>query len=475
VKTARETLGPTRVMLTVEVPFEELKPSVDAAYKTIGNQIQVPGFRRGKVPTRIIDQRIGKGAVLLEAVNDALPQFYSQALEEHDVRPLGQPEVDVTEMPVEDGQALRFIAEVDCRPQITLPDYGGLAVTVDPVTVSEEDVAERLESLRERFGTLKTIDRPAESGDFVTIDLSAEINGEPVDSVSGVSYEVGAGNMIEGIDEALVGMSAGEVKSFTSTLAGGEHEGEDADCMVTLQAVKERELPGLDDEFAQLASEFDSLDELRADLVKDVERAKRLAQGIEARDKLLDALVASVDIPVPDSIVEQEVTSHLEGEQRLDDTDHRAEVDTSTRQALRVQFLLDAIAEQEQVRVEQPELIEYLVLTAQQYGMDPSQFAQAIDGQNQVPAMVAEVARRKALATVMQRARVTDTEGNAVDLEALSSPPDDDAGQPETLEATADHAEGAAEAPEATADQALEATTESATTESDTTESDTKA
>ena len=425
-KSARETLGPTRVKLTVEVPFEELKPSLDAAYKTIGNQIQVPGFRRGKVPTRIIDQRLGKGAVVQEAVNEALPQFYGQALQEHDVRPLGQPEVDVSEVPIEDGQPLKFSAEVDCRPDIVLPEYAGLAVTVEPIAVSEDDVAERLESLRERFGTLKGIERPAENGDFVTIDLSAEIDGEPVDSVTGVSYEVGSGNMLDGLDEALVGMGADESTSFRAALAGGEHEGQEADCTVTVQSVKVRELPALDDEFAQLASEFDTLDELKADLTKDVERAKRLAQGVEARDKLIDELVGSVDIPVPESYVEQEVISHLDGEHRLDDAEHRAEVEASTRQAFKVQLLLDAVVEKQQIQVEQAELIEYLVMTAQQYGMDPNEFAKAIDGQSQIPAMVAEVGRRKALAWIMEQATVTDTDGTVVDLTTLAVP-----GEPE--------------------------------------------
>ncbi|MGB8384541.1 MAG: trigger factor [Dermatophilaceae bacterium] len=421
-KSARETLGPTRVKLTVEVPFEELKPSLDAAYKTIGNQIQVPGFRRGKVPSRIIDQRLGKGAVVQEAVNDALPQFYGQALQEHDVRPLGQPELDVSEVPIEDGQPLRFSAEVDCRPDIVLPDYAGLAVTVDPVTVSDDDVTERLEGLRERFGTLKSIDRAAENGDFVTIDLSAEIDGTPVDSVTGVSYEIGSGNMLDGLDEALAGMSADETRMFTAPLAGGEHEGQQASCTVTVQSVKERELPALDDEFAQLASEFDTLEELKADLTKDVARAKRLAQGVEARDKLIEELVGSVDIPVPASVIEQEVISHLEGEHRLDDAEHRAEIEASTRQALKVQLLLDAVVEKEQIQVEQPELIEYLVMTAQQYGMEPNDFAKAIDGQNQIPAMVDEVGRRKALAWIMERATVTDTAGNVVDLTSLAAP-----------------------------------------------------
>ncbi len=421
-KSARETLGPTRVKLTVEVPFEELKPSLDAAYKAIGNQIQVPGFRRGKVPSRIIDQRIGKGAVLQEAVNEALPRFYGQALEEHDVRPLGQPEVDVTQVPVDEGQALEFSAEVDCRPDITLPDYSDLAVTVEPVTVPQEAIDERLQSLRERFGTLRTVERAVETGDFVTLDLSAQIDGEAVDSVTGVSYEVGSGNMLEGLDDALVGRSAGQTTTFTAPLAGGEHAGESAECTVTVHAVKERELPALDDDFAQLASEFDTLDELQADLAKEVERTRRLGQGIEARDKLLEALAASVDVPVPESLVEQEVIEHLEGENRLDDTEHRAEVEESTREAVKTQLLLDAIVEKEQIQVEQAELIEYLVMTAQQYGMDPSQLAQAVDSQNQIPAMIAEVSRRKALATVLERATVTDTEGNVVDLAALRTP-----------------------------------------------------
>ncbi len=420
-KSARETLGPTRVKLTVEVPFEELKPSLDAAYQTIGNQIQVPGFRRGKVPSRIIDQRLGKGAVVQEAVNEALPQFYGQALQEHDVHPLGQPQLDVSDVPIEDGQPLKFSAEVDCRPEITLPEYTGLAVTVDTITVSDEDVTERLESLRERFGTLKAVERSADSGDFVTIDLSAEIAGEPVDSVTGVSYEVGSGNMLDGLDEALIGLSAGESSSFTAALAGGEHEGEQASCTVTVQSVKERELPVLDDDFAQLASEFDTLEELKADLTKDVERAKRLGQGVQARDKLVEELVGSVDIPVPESVLEQQVISHLEGEQRLDDTEHRAEVESSTRQALKMQLLLDAVVEKEQIQVEQAELIEYLIMTAQQYGMDPNEFAKAVDSQSQIPAMVDEVGRRKALALIMEQANVTDTDGNLVDLTALAA------------------------------------------------------
>ncbi|HEV7172016.1 trigger factor [Pedococcus sp.] len=420
-KSAVETLNPTRVKLTVEVPFEELKPSLDAAYATIGSQIQVPGFRKGKVPSRIIDQRVGRGAVLQEAVNEALPQFYGQAVEDNKVRPIGQPEVDVTEVPAKDGEDLKFTVEVDVRPEVTLPDYSAITVEVDEAVASDEDVQERLTSLQERFGTLKGVERVVETGDFVSVDLDAKIDDEEIDSVKGVSYEVGSANMLDGMDEALVGMAAGETKTFTAPLAGGDHEGEDSTVTVTVQSVKVRELPALDDDFAQLASEFDTLEELRADLAKQAERAKKFEQGVQARDKVLEHLLDTVEIPVPDGIVEAEVNAHLEGEDRLEDDEHRAEVDTNTRKALRAQFLLDAIAEKEEVKVEQPELIEYLVMSAQQYGMDPNQFAQAIDQQGQIPAMVAEVARRKALATVLERATVVDTAGQPVDLNEVTT------------------------------------------------------
>lgn len=438
-KSAVETLGPTRVKLTVEVPFEELKPSLDAAYQTIGGQIQVPGFRRGHVPNRIIEQRVGKGAVLQEAVNEAMPTFYGQALAEHDVRPMGQPEVDVTEVPIEDGQQLVFSAQVDCRPQIELPDFATLSVTVDPLVVTDADVDERVESLRLRFGTLVGVERPAETGDFVSMDLTATIGEQTIDEVTGVSYEVGSATMLDGLDEALVGLGAGQTATFSAPLAGGEHAGEQADCTVTVQTVKVRELPELDDAFAQLASEFDTLAQLRADLAEDAERAKRYDQGVQARDRVLEALLAAVDVPVPDAVVAAEVEHHLEEEERVEDEEHRAEVAESTRKGIQTQLLLDAVVEKHEVQVEQAEIVEYLVMTARQYGMDPNQFAQAVDGQGQIPAMYAEVSRRKALATVMERATVVDTDGNAVDLSALTRP----AASPEGTDGAADGTDAA--------------------------------
>jgi len=419
VKSAVETISPTRVKLVVEVPFAELKPMLDQAYKTIGAQVQIPGFRKGKVPSRIIDQRVGRGAVVQEAVNEALPVFFAQAAEAEDIRAIGQPEVDVTAVPLEDGQDLEFTVETDVRPQVELPDLEGIAVEVDEVKASDDDVDERLTTLRERFGSLVGVERAVEDGDFVSLDLTATIGDEEIDSVSGVSYEVGSKNMLEGLDDALLGMAAGESKDFTAPLAGGDHEGDDAACTVTVQSVKVRELPDLDDDFAQLASEFDTMEELRADVTRQAEQAKKYEQGIQARDKVLEHLLETVDVPVPDGIVEAEVNKHLEGENRLEDDEHRAEVDESTRKALKAQFLLDAIAEKLEVRVEQPELIEYLVMSAQQYGMDPNEFAQTIDQQGQIPSIVQEVARRKALAAVLDSATVTDTAGVTVDLDDL--------------------------------------------------------
>jgi trigger factor len=423
VKSAVETLNPTRVKLTVEVPFDELKPSLDAAYKTIGSQLNVPGFRAGKIPARIIDQRVGRGAVLQEAVNDALPRFYGQAVEENKIHPLGQPEVDVTELPAEQGQDLKFTIEVDVRPELDLPDYDGVQVEVDVVDgeATAADIEQRMTALRQRFGTLTGVERVAATGDFVSIDLAASIGADEIDTAKGISYEIGSGNMIEGLDDALVGMAAEETKTFTAALAGGDREGQDAEVTVTVQSVKERVLPELDDEFAQLASEFDTIEELQADVRAQAERARKFEQGVQARDKVLEHLLANTEIPIPDALIEAEVKQHLEGESRLDDEDHRAEVDENTRRSMRAQFLLDAIAEKEQVSVGQAELIEYLVMSAQQYGMEPNEFAKTVEEGGQISAMVGEVARRKALAAVLGKAKVVDTAGNEVNLNELNT------------------------------------------------------
>lgn len=435
-KSAVETLSPTRVRLTVEVPFDELQPSLDAAYKSIASQVRVPGFRPGKVPPRIIDQRFGRAVVLEQAVNDALPGLYSSAVTENEVAALGQPDVDVTEF--SDGTDLKFTAEVDIRPEVVLPDYSDLEVTVDDVVVTDDEVDEHLDSLRERFATLTGADRPAGSGDYVALDLAASENGVPIEdaTASGLSYEVGSDTMLDGLDEAVTGLSAGESTSFTSTLAGGERAGSEVEVAVTVASVKVKELPALDDEFAQMASEFDTVDELKADVRTRLERQKRMQQGGEARDKVLEALLERVEVPLPESVVAQEVDfrrqsmqqqldqagltleGYLSSEEMTED-DFNAELDSTAREAVQAQFVLDAVAKEQQIGVGEGELSEHIVRSAQRYGVSPDQFAQQVVQSNQVQALVGEVVRGKALAHVLESAKVTDSSGNVIDLKAL--------------------------------------------------------
>lgn len=428
-KSAVENLTPTRVKLNVEVPFEELKPSIEEAYKTVASQIQVPGFRKGKVPSKLIDQRVGRGYVLETAINDGLNGWYQTAVQESGIRPLSRPEVEITEVPdptATDGE-LKFHAEVDIRPEIELPDYAGIKVEVAAAKSSDEDVDKALDELRGRFGTLTSVDRPAADSDFLTIDITASIDGAEVDSASGLSYQVGTGTMLEGLDEAVTGLSADEESIFDTTLVGGEHAGEASQVKVAVKSVKERELPEANDDFAQLASEFDTLAELREDLAKQAADSKVMEQGVEARDKVLDKLVELVEVPVPDSVVEEQLETHFNaenahGDGEHDSEEHRDEVKANTARAFQNEIILDAIADKEDVNVSQNELIDYIVSAASQYGMDPNQFAQIIDQSGQVPMMVSEVRRRKALAVVLSQAEVTDSEGKNVDLSDFVRP-----------------------------------------------------
>jgi len=444
VKSTVEKLSPTRAKLTIAVTPDELKPSITHAYGHIAEQVNIPGFRKGKVPPPIIDQRVGKAAVLEHAVNEGLDAFYRNAVEENELRPLGRPEADITEWPSDkdfSGDLLVTI-EVDVRPEIELPAYEGVELTVEATEVTDDDVEAELERLRSRFGTLVTVDRPAKKGDFAQLDLVAVIGDEEIDNASSVSYEVGSGELIDGIDEALDALSAGETTTFTSKLLGGDHEGEDAEITLTLTAVKERELPDADDEFAQIASEFDTIGELRDSLRVEAARGKTFEQGTAARDQLVDKLLELVEIPVPDQIVEDEVHRHLESENRLDDDVHRAEVTEASQKTFRTQILLDEIAQKEDVNVSQDELTQYLVQGAAQYGMDPNEFVQVLGDNGQIPQMVGEVARNKALAIVLGRAKVTDSNGKTVDLKEFTTPPTD-----ETADAAAPAAETVADVP----------------------------
>ncbi|WP_170206109.1 trigger factor [Klugiella xanthotipulae] len=421
--TTVEKLNPTRVKLLVAVTGDDLQPHIAKAYQTISEQISIPGFRKGKVPAAIIDQRVGKGAVVEQAVNDSLDEFYRIALDGADVRPMGRPSADVVEwLDVKDlSGTLTLSFEVEVRPEFTIPEYAGLELTVDDAVIDEDAVQAELDELRSRFGTLVTVERPATTGDFVQLDLVAKIGDDEVDSATGISYELGSGELIVGIDEAVDSLTAGESTTFSSTLLGGEHEGEDAEITVSVTAVKERELPPADDDFAQIASEFDTIEELKKSLEEQVSQQSVFTQGRQARDAFVDLLLEKADIPVSAEIVEDEVHRHLEGENRLEDDDHRAEVTESSQKALRTQLLLDAIVEQESIQATQSELTQYIISSASQYGMEPGQFIQALEQNNQIPVIVGEVARNKALAIALGKAVVKDASGNLIDLSEFTA------------------------------------------------------
>jgi trigger factor len=436
VKTDVEELSPTRVRLTVEVPFEELKPNLDHAYREVGRQVRVPGFRPGRVPPRVIDQRVGRGAVLEHAVNDAVPELYGKALQEHEMFALGQPEVEITKL--DDGKELTFTAEVDVRPKFDLPDIDGMPVTVDDADVTDEQVDEYLGALRERFASLKGTDRPVEAGDYVSIDLSASVDGNPVEDAqaSGLSYEVGSGSMLDGLDEALPGMSSGDTRTFRTELAGGQHAGQEADVTVTVHSVKVKELPDLDDEFAQAASEFDTLDELRSATTTQLSAMRRGGQLEQARERALDAVLGQLDLPLPEAFVREETDLReraLEDRLRRSGLDRQAyldaagtteeelaeQFDTDARRAVKAGFVLDKLAQAEELGVEQNELSAYVTEQAYRMGVAPDRLAKELTDRNQLGSVVNDILRSKAMTLLAERAAIKDESGHTVDLAAL--------------------------------------------------------
>ena len=436
-KSTVESLGPTRVRIAVEVPFDELRPSMDAALKRLSSQVRIPGFRPGKAPARIVEQRVGRAALLQDAVNETIPRAYAEAVRESSVKAIGQPDVEVTKL--EDGDSLAFTAEVDVRPDIELPEYRKLPVTVDKAEVTDEQVDEQLEALREQFATLNGVDRPVQTGDYVLLDLLAEIDGAEVEggSATGLSYEVGADDLVEGLDQALTGMSAGESTTFEAALRAGDHAGQAAEITATVHSVKERELPALDDELAQLASEFDTVEALRGDLAERLGRVGVLAQSAQARELLLDKLLEASDVPLPESAVkaekewrEHDVVHQLEhneahlarylDQQGKTREEFDADLQEAAERAVRTQIVLDVIADAESVSISDDELSAYLVGQAARYNVSPQEFAKQIMDAGNLPAVVAEVRRTKALATVLESAVVTDSDGSSVDLSAAT-------------------------------------------------------
>lgn len=431
-KTSVDKLSATRVKLTVEVPFEELQGEIDQAYKALAQQVTIPGFRKGKAPRQLIDARIGRGPVLEQVVNDMLPTRYQQACEENELIVLGQPTIEITKL--EDGELVEFTAEVDVRPEITVPDFSAIEVTVDPIKADDEAVDAEIDRLRERFGELKDTKRKLKTNDFAVIDLSATVDGKEIEEAKaeGLSYKVGAGDLIDGLDTALRGLKTGESAEFTTKLQNGEHAGEEANVTVTVAQTKERKLPELDEEFVQMASEFDTVEELRASMTEQVEANAKTAQASQIRDEVLKAALAQSEFELPQGVVDEQV--HAQQHQILGQLAHdedalnalleaqgttREEFDKNTREAaseaVRTQLFLDVLAEQEDPEVSQQELTDHILFTAQSYGMDPNQFIAQLQQSGQIAQLFSDVRRGKALASAIVRTTVKDTEGNDVD------------------------------------------------------------
>ncbi|MDP9799918.1 trigger factor [Catenuloplanes nepalensis] len=435
-KSTVETLSPTRVRLAIEVPFAELEPSLKKAYRELAQQVQIPGFRRGKIPSAVIDQRVGRETVLNEAVNEAIPAQLFAAVQEHDVKLLGRPEVNVTEFA--DNEPLKFTAEVDVRPELTIPDLSGIEVEVDELVIGDSEIDEQVSNLRERFATLKTVERPAAEGDYVQLDLTATVDGVevPGGSASNISHEVGSQQLLPGLDEVLVGLSAGESATFTTKLVGGDFAGQDAEVSTTVRTVKEKELPALDDDFAQLASEFDTLEELQGDVRERVTRVKKVEQIYAARDKVLAQIVEAAEIPAPEGVVKDAVeqrkaamTDQLERigasmEDYLASEEKTEEqIDTELQDAategVKIQLLLDTIAESEQVQVSDDEFGHEIMHRAQRAGMQPQQYYDQLARTGEAQAVFGDVRRGKALQIVLERVTIKDSAGNPVTLEAI--------------------------------------------------------
>jgi len=434
VKTTVDKLSDTRVKLTVNVPFAELDQEIDQAYAAIAQQVSIPGFRKGKAPRQLIDARCGRGPILEQVVNDMLPSRYEQAVQSEDLKVIGQPDVDISK--IEDKDFVEFTAEVDVRPEFEVPDFSEISVTVPAIKAGEEDVDKALEDLAERFGELKDTKRKMKTGDYAIIDITAEVDGEKIEEASteGLSYSIGDDNLIKGLDTALRGMKTGEDNEFTSTIQSGEHKDEEATFKVHVQQTKERKLPDMDDEFAQMASEYDTIEELREATKTEVEESKKAEQAGQIRDEVLKAALADVDFELPQSVVDEQ--AHAQLHQILGQLAHdekalaqlleaqgtsREEFDQQTREqaeeSVRTQIFLDAVAEKEEPEVSQQELSDHILFTAQSYGMDPNQFIQQLQSNGQIANLFSDVRRGKALAAAICRTTVKDEEGNDVDVE----------------------------------------------------------
>jgi trigger factor len=427
-ETTVETTDPHTVKLTIEVPEEEFGKDLDRTYRAIANQIKIPGFRKGKVPKQIIDTQIGKDAILEEFVNSSVPTYFRKAVAEEDLAPITDPDIDVQQL--EPGKPFVFSATVEVRPRLSFEesDYTGIGVTKPSVELTEEEIDDWLERLRERFSELEPVGRPVQQGDFVTVDLTVTKGGEKVERASREDYlySVGSGEVGEKLDVELVGAKPGAILKVSDALPerfGEELGGAAVEISVLLKDVKARKLPELDDDFAKTASEFDTIPQLRDDLRERLTEVKEREADAALRDLVLQAMIDRFDVDLPESLIDEETDHRIHhardqaermgiGLEKMlelqgwDEARLRADSREHAIRAIKSDLVLEGIARNASLEVTAEEIGAEIAVLAQAYDREPKAVAKDLERTGQVVTLAGDIIRTKALDLLVERADV---------------------------------------------------------------------
>lgn len=424
-RTSVETVDEVTVRLTVEVGPERVRPAFDRAARELAAQVAIPGFRPGKAPRRLIEQRVGQGAIARQAMDAAIGELYAEAVRTESLDVVAPPEVDVERF--DEGSGCLFTATVEVLPVVSVADHVGIAVTHPDWEVAEADVDDQIDSLRERFAEVEVVDRAAAEGDLVTIDMRVTVAGEELEDarVQGALYQVGSGGVTPTLDAELPGRVAGDTVSYTEALPAGypEHGGRDADFSVDVVDVREKRLPDPDDDFATTAAGFDSIAELRADVRSSLRRRRILAARHELRARVADAYVSRVEVTVPPSMVEGEVGERLHQLEHQASTyglsledlmaaegltleQHTATLREQAASSVRAKVVLDALAGALQLPFDAADLDREIVRHARLNDVEPERIADIIREQGTLPVLVGDIMRRKAIDVLVAEAVV---------------------------------------------------------------------
>ncbi|MFN2488874.1 MAG: trigger factor [Actinomycetota bacterium] len=427
-QTTSERVEKDRVKLRVEVAEDALTPAINAAYRRWAGEIKVPGFRKGKVPRQLIDARVGADVVREEALRDALPDLYRDALRAEDLEAIAPPDIDVVDF--DPGSPLIFEATVDVRPEIVLPNMSDIEVEAPESDVTEEDVNEQLERLRERFAELETVGRDARRGDFVLIDLKGYDNGEPVEDASAPDflYEVGSRTGSPRLDDEVEGTRPGVIVRFNDVVAtagdGDGSVGRELSFTVLVKEVKAKKLPVLDDDFAKTVGEFDDLQALKEDLRERLGEVKGQLAEDELRAIVLERLVDAAHLEAPEKLVATEFDHQLEhleedlGRAGMTFADYalqsdateleiRKDIRSRAQRSVKAELLLEEVARRNEIGIEEEEIGREIAVAAARSGRDPQELAKQIVDSGRLSVVAADIMRRKALDYVVDLVNVS--------------------------------------------------------------------